>query len=226
MNVFIRSAIGDNRYSAQVFIGSQRPIFGAQQNTAVTRIFDETWEFTYIKNRPIDHNIYAFNDLTSFLDFYMFLVVAYDFDTYEELGGTPHFQKAANIASLGRSSGQRGWQPATGSYTRVQLIDELLNPKFEPLRIASWRYHYAGLDSMAANPTRAFENVLNALKAIGAMRNQVDARNLAVKMFFEAKYLEVASLFQHYPDPGIYLTLTRIDPTHQKTYDEYRTARH
>jgi hypothetical protein len=226
MNIFISSAIGDNRYSAQVFIGSQRPIFDSEQSTAVVRLFDETWEFTYIKNRPIDHNVYSFSDLASFLDFYMFLVMGYDFDTYELLGGTPFFQKAADIASLGRSSGQRGWQATTGTYSRVQLVEELLNPKFEPLRAASWRYHFAGLDSLSAGRSSAYENVLGALKTIGELRTRIDPRNLSVRVFFEAKYLEVASLFQDYPDREVYVTLTRIDPAHQKTYEEYRSARH
>jgi len=131
IDIFISSVIGEDRYSAQVFIGSQRPIYKTGTNTAVTRIFDEVWEFTYVRNRPLNHNPHAYNDLTSFLDFYMYLVVGYDFDTYDKLAGTPLFQKAADVASIGRSSGQKGWQQSSTSYSRIQLIEELLNPTFE-----------------------------------------------------------------------------------------------
>jgi len=32
-----------------VFIGSQRPIYKSDQNTVVVRLFDEMWEFTYVR---------------------------------------------------------------------------------------------------------------------------------------------------------------------------------
>ncbi len=56
---------------------------------------------------------------------------------------------------------------------------------------------------------------------IGAARKTIDMRNLALKTFFDTKYMEIAELLLAYSDPSIYITLSRIDPAHQKTYDEY-----
>ena len=225
LNIFLSSVIGENRYSAQVFIGSQRPIYKSEQSTAVVRLFDEMWEFTYIKGRPINHNSYSFNDLASFLDFYMFLVMGFDADTYDKLGGTPIFQKAADIANMGRSSGQKGWQASTASYSRLQLIDEVLNGKFEPVRVASFTYHFNGLDSLAYSRDRAYANIIKSLESIEVVRKRADPRNIVIRTFFEAKYLELGTLFSTYPDPAIFVVLSRIDPFHQKTYEEYRTKR-
>ena len=225
LNIFIQSVIGENRYAAQVFIGSQRLIFNSEQSTAVIRLFDELWEFTYIRGRPINHSQSVYNDLTSFLDFYMFLILGFDNDTYEKFSGNPPFQKAAEVASLGRSTGQKGWQPSNSNYSRIQLIDEILNPAFEPIRIASWRYHFCGLDSISTNKPRALANILHAVRSIGELRKKVDVRNLLIKTFFEAKAKELADLFLDYPDPSVYDIMYTADPSHVKTYEEARQKR-
>jgi hypothetical protein len=225
IDIFISSVIGEDRYSAQVFVGSQRPIFKAGQNTAVTRIFDELWEFTYVRNRPLNHNPHTYNDLTSFLDFYMYLIVGYDFDTYDKLSGTPLFQKAADVASIGRSSGQKGWQQSSTSYSRIQLIEELLNPSYEPIRTASWTYHICGLDSLALSKPRAYANLISAIQSIAALRKRVDTRSLTLKTFFDVKAKEIAEVFLEYPDPGVYQLLSNADPQHLRVYDEARQKR-
>jgi hypothetical protein len=224
-NIFVQGATGDDKYTAQMFVGSQRQMYGSERSTAELRVFDESWEFTYVKGRPITHNPYTFNDLASFLDFYVYLILGYDYDTYEALSGTQFFQKSSDIASLGRSSGQKGWQPTTGSYNRVQLIDELLSPKFEVIRKALYQYHFAGLDSLGVSKERALANILNAIDMIGATKKEVDPRNIVIKTFFDTKYLEIADLFAGYSDPAVYVRFSTIDPTHQKTYEEYRQRR-
>jgi hypothetical protein len=222
LDIFIQNVTGENRYLAQAFVGSQRPIYGANKSTAVVRLLDEAWEFTYIKDRPINHNPYSYNDLTSFLDFYMNLILGYDYDTYENLAGTPWFQKAMDVASLGRSSGQKGWQLVTTGYSRTQLITELLSPTVTPLRTTVYKYHFSGLDSLAANKEKALANIAAAIEKASIARKSNDARNLAIKTFFDTKYLEMADILLDYPDPTIYIKLGRIDPYHQMTYEEYR----
>jgi hypothetical protein len=222
MEIFMQNVIGDNRYSAQVFVGSSRPIYNGNQTSAVLRLKDDTWEFTYVKARPINHNLYTFNDLASFLDFYAYLIIGYDYDTYDNLNGTPHFQKAADIASLGRSAGAKGWQPTGSGFSRLQLIEEILNARYAPVRSASYRYHFAGLDSLAIAPELAFKNIREAIRMIGDVKRTADARNQIIRVFFDTKYKELAELFVGYPDPSVYAELATVDPTHQTTYEEYR----
>jgi len=221
-SVFVQNVVGDNKYSAQVFVGSQRKIYGTARSSAVLRIFDEGWEFTYVANRPLNHNPYTYNDLTSFLDFYVYLILGYDYDSYEPLSGTPFFQKASDIASLGRSGSEKGWSPSTSGYSRGQYIDEVLSPIFEPLRRASYVYHFTGLDSLSANPERAYQNMLHALEIIGNAKKRADPRNLVIKTFFDTKYQEIASTFESFQDPNVYVRIAEIDPSHLKAYEEAR----
>ena len=225
IDVFFKSVSGDNQYVAQVFIGSKRPRFMTDQHTAVVRLMDESWEFTYVKDRPINHSPRAFSDLASFLDFYMFLIMGYDYDTYDELSGTQNLQKAFLVANLGMSSGQKSWQRSTTTFSRTQLVADLLEPKFEPVRRASWIYHYCGIDSLSLTPSRAQENMLAALEMIGRVRKTVDPRNLAFRAFFDAKHMELAEVFRTYPDASVYDTLARIDPGNQTSYEAAKKKR-
>jgi hypothetical protein len=224
INIFVKSAVAENRYLAQIFVGSARPIYNVQENTAVIRVMDELWEFGYVRDRPLEHNFYTFDGLTSLLDFYMLLVMGYDFDTYDRLGGTPYFQTASEIASKGRSLGVDGWQVTTSSYSRVRLVDELLSPAGEGLRAASWEYHFNGLDSLSIDREAGYRNMLAAVESIGKLRKKMDPLNLVIRSFFETKYMELATLFDSYPDRSVYHTLSRVDPAHTKTYEEFRTG--
>jgi hypothetical protein len=221
INVFFTAAADNNRYSAQVFLGSQRPIYKAGQNTAMLRLLDDSWEFTYMRERPLDHNMYVFNDLTTFIDFYMMLVLGFDYDSYDELGGTQYFQKAADLSSLAAQSGQMGWQTTGSAYKRTRLVQEILSGRMEPVRRAIYRYHFRGLDSLAIDRERAWHNILGALETIGRVRKAADPQNLFIKSFFDTKYQEIAGLFADYPDPGVYAKLIAIDQEHQQTYLEY-----
>jgi len=224
-NIFIKSAISEQRYSAQIFVGSQRKLYGSEKSSAVLRILDDTWEFTYVKSVPINHSTYTFNDLASVLDFYVYLIIGFDYDSYEKLSGKKFLQRAADVASLGRASGQKGWEPSKSGYSRVQFISELNDNKFTPIRTASYIYFFTGMDSLAVNPPRAWKNILKALDMIAKTKSIVDPRNVVIKSFFDSKHMELAETFLTYPDPAVYIKLSNIDPSHQKIYEEYRAKR-
>ncbi|MDP2207436.1 MAG: hypothetical protein Q8K98_01510 [Bacteroidota bacterium] len=47
----------------------------------------------------------------------------------------------------------------------------------------------------------------------------------AEKTFFDTKYLELCDIFLDYPDIQVFDKLNKIDPSHQKYYDEYKAKR-
>jgi hypothetical protein len=216
-----------NHFVAKVFIGSLRPIKKQNQNTAVVRILDENWEFDYVRNQSLIHESFLFDPLVSFLDYYAYILLGYDFDTWNAGGGTPYFQKALTIVNRARgSSGGKGWEPtAQASYSRGQLVEELLNPKFQDFREAFAKYHFKGLDLLYKNPLKAKDNISAALETISKLQEKLNTRALIIKLFFETKYLELAQTFLDYPKAEIYDFLSTIDPSHQKTYREYKQKR-
>ncbi|MDI6766643.1 MAG: DUF4835 family protein [Bacteroidota bacterium] len=224
MDISIQGTKGEHQYVAQVFIGSQRPIYKAERNSAIVRLMDDKWEFEYIRNQTLTHIDSRFSPLLSFIDFYMYLILGYDADTYTSNGGTPYFQKAYDIVNSARGSATdtKGWDLAPqGTYSRAQLIDELLNPKFQDFRKAVHIYYYRGIDSLFTKKTRPLKRMLQALDKIGKLRQKINQPSLVIRTFFDTKYLEIAESFQKYTDPAIYNRLSEFDPEHKKTYDEY-----
>ena len=52
----------------------------------------------------------TFEPLASFLDYYAFMFIATELDTYEYMGGTTFFNRATELADLGKDSDwSNGW---------------------------------------------------------------------------------------------------------------------
>ena len=227
IQIFFLSVTGGTRYSAQIFVGSQRLIYqGDGKTTAVVRILDDKWDFVYEKNQPLYHNEYRFDPLASLLDFYAYIIIGFDFDTHESLSGTPYFLRASNIQSLASSTSySRGWVKVTGSYTRAGLIEEILNSRYSSLREGFYQYHFNGLDLLSSEKRQAYETLVDVINQFGNFRKTEGANVLFIRIFFDTKYLELADIFTDYWDPDIFNKLNAIDPSHQRYYDEYRNKR-
>lgn len=225
---FFQSGTDDGRYTAQVFISSLRPIYSGndptEKSTPILRILDEKFEFSYLPNQRMVQDDFQFDPLADFLDFYAYLIIGLDAETYTELSGTRYFQKALNICNLGQSSAfPAGWQQTSGSYSRFTIVDELMNSRYQPFRFAFYNYHFEGLDLLATQDQKGMETMLRSIEAIGDLRKKQDPRSVLVKTFFDAKYQEIAEVFLRWPNRDVYQRLASADPLHQSTYMEYST---
>lgn len=222
LNIFFTSASGNN-YQAQIFIGSQRKIYQSDKSTAILRILDDKVDFVYDKNAPLYHDELRFDPLLSLIDFYMYVVIGYDFDTYEPLGGTDPFEKAFRICTNAQSSRfSRGWQKVSSGYSRFNLINELLDSKYSDFRKAMYEYHYNGLDIMQKYPEDALATIDSVIDVMINIRKNINPMSTLVKLFFDAKYMELAEIFKNAKDKeAIFKKLILADPFHQTTYLEY-----
>ncbi len=222
MNIFFTSASGNN-YQAQIFIGSQRKVYDSDKSTAILRILDDKVDFVYDKNAPLYHDEFRFDPLLSLIDFYIYIIIGYDFDTYEPFGGTEFFEKAFRICTNAQSSKfSRGWQRVTSGYSRYNLINELLDPKYSDFRKAMYDYHYNGLDIMQKHPDEAISTIDSVIDVMLNIKNNINQTSTLVKLFFDAKYLELAQIFKNAENKEIYFKkLISADPSHQATYLEH-----
>jgi hypothetical protein len=221
LNIFFMTQTGDNSYTAEIFLGSQRPIYKdpSAKHTAMVRIVDDRWEFTYTKNQPLYRNEQQFNALTTFIDFYMYLIVGFDYDSYEPQGGTKYFQKCFVFANQAPTS-SKGWDRNPSGYSRLTLIEEIMNPKYQPFREGFYLYHYKGLDMLAKHPDEAYKNMIAVLQSIADQKKLGNPRALIFKNFFDAKYMELGEIFKNYESKSVYQLLIAVDQAHQSTYEE------
>ncbi len=223
INILFVSASTDIDYSAQVVIVSQRAIYDTITFSPMLRVNDNTWSFKYQKGQSMYGNQSTFDPLTSFLDYYANVIIGFDYDSYEELGGTEYFSKAFGIVTLANSSGNSGGWSASGlTYSRWNLVSDLMNDKFRPFREAFYNYHYNGLDIFNNNKYRsiALENIANLVHTLEQLRTKVDLNTTLIRAFFDAKNGEIADYLKYSNDPSLFATLKKIDPRHLSRYDE------
>lgn len=98
-SLFFTSSEG-NSYSAQAVITSQRAIYNSESKSLMLKVQDNNVSFTYEKSQSMYFNPSEFNPLTSLLDYYAFVIIGLDMDSYQPLAGNEYFTKASDIAIL------------------------------------------------------------------------------------------------------------------------------
>ena len=97
------------------------------------RYFSKGIQFPYVMGQTLVPSQVIFEPLASALEFYAYIVLAGEADTYEQFGGTRFYEKAREIALRGLSSQYRiGWKD------RTELVDLLT--KYRETRLA--RFHF------------------------------------------------------------------------------------
>lgn len=221
-NIFFTGADNEISYGAQLVVVSQRPIEGTLLNSLMINILDNSWLFQYEKNQSMYFQQTDFNPLTSLLDFYAYIIIGFDMDSYYRLGGTEYFSKALEIAVRGGSTKfSEGWQSESSTYNRRGLVDDLVNAKFQQLRSDIFDYHYNGIDIYNTEEKQtAIKNISKLVLNLYKIKDQISSRSVFMKVFFDAKAGEIAQYLKDYPDKEIYNYLKKLDPPHISKYDE------
>lgn len=225
INVDIRItllSVEDYNFEAQIMIRSQRPIYNTTRESVLFIFNDEDWNFEYTPNRAFIHDELQFDPLTAVIDFYAYLILGFDFDSFEELAGTDYFQRAQNITSRAQITSAMGWSRSGNRQNRTQIITQLLQPRLELFREAIYHYHRQGLDVFLDNPTQSRQQILEALKKIQRTQRQTSS-NLLFNIFFNAKYREITAIFED-AEPELrleaYNLLSEIDQSHLGEYEK------
>lgn len=220
-SIFFTGASSDVDYSAQIVIVSQRPIRNSSKNSPMLTINDGQWSFKYQRGQALYANQSTFDPLTSFLDFYVFIIIGMDTDTFENFGGTVYFKRALDIANLGATSpANTGWLPSSAVYSRLGLIGDILNEKYAAFRSSIFDYHQYGLDSYLDNPKLAQEYIAELVNILWQLYQKSGSINsVYVRTFFDAKNGEIVDYLRSYPDTEIFNKLKKIDPPHSSKYD-------
>ena len=219
MQILFEQALSLNSFRARLIITMERPIYGTTARTTVLRLNDEEWQFDYTQGTPLTFDVERFDAFTSVLDFYAYVMLGYDYDTFSELGGSEYFAKAQRIADLAQSQGGIGWSQVGSERNRTSLIRQVLDPRFQLVRQSYFTYHYGGLDHFVTRTDEARQSVLQALQNIETLYNSL-SRQYVMDVFFDAKYQEIASIFEDSSlSQQVYAILSQVDPSHLSEYN-------
>ncbi|MFO8231338.1 MAG: DUF4835 family protein [Longimonas sp.] len=220
LQVIIEDEPSAGDYEARLVVSARRPIFRTAQSSPVLRLNDPKWEFSYSRGESLVHNLNRYDPLASVLDFYAFLILGMDFDTFGERGGTAYLEQSRAIAERARSDpSSTGWESFGSDRSRADFIDELLDSQHRPLRDIMFRYHYDVLDHFVDDPEGAREEAMAVLSDLETLEDRVGS-TYVLDHFFSSKFEELAALFRGSSvRQQARRTLTQLDPSHSSTYN-------
>ncbi|MFZ0388971.1 MAG: DUF4835 family protein [Calditrichia bacterium] len=176
--------------------------------------FDEACEFNYVPGQGFETYRTQFDPLLALVDFYGYMVLAGEMDTFELMGGSAFYDQALDIANQGQLSNYPlGWGKRQ---EEVQLITD---GQHVPLREAKF-YYYEGLYFIERRPEPG--NARQFSKAVVDRLAQVHntrPNSKALKRFFDSHYQEFCKLFQFDLNRGNVERMANIDSRHREAYE-------
>jgi len=210
-------------FTASVQIQSARPIYNTNYSSLVFNFADREWEFEYIESLPLEYNDNTYTaNLTSLLALYAYLIIGVDYDTFVELGGTPYFQKALQVANNAQQSARPGWQSLGSNRSRYWLVENLNNGQLTDVRKTLYSYHRLGLDTFDKDADKSRETILKGLRDIKKARD-VNPSSILIVSFFDAKGKELANVFSSgniQIRREAYDIIVYIDPSNRAAYEK------
>lgn len=222
MLINITERLSTDEFKATIQIQSRRPVFSTSYNSPLMNYIDKDFTFKYVEFQPLDFNETQFGtNLTAVVAYYSYIILGFDYDSFSPEGGTPYFQKAQNIVTLGQNAVETGWKAFEGTQNRYWLTEEIMNVQFKPLRECMYQYHRTGLDAMSEKVAPSRAQILDALKKLRKV-NQDKPGSFTLQVFFQAKSDEIINIFSKgEPDEKNQLLtlLSEIDPANYNKYE-------
>lgn len=218
LQVIFQENITLTSFRTQLILNSTRPIYGTMAKTPLLQINDSEWSFGYSQGSPLIFEIERFDALTTVLDYYAYLMLGYDYDSFSEFGGEEHFQTAKRIQQLGVASNAVGWGTIDVS-GRASIVDQMTSPRMRPLRQVYFQYHIEALDLFTTDQDTARIKVLEILQTMYELYED-QSRQYVFDIFFGTKNLELVGIFEDSQErTQAYDLLADADPSRLSTYE-------
>ncbi len=215
----------DDVMKGDLQIQSLRPVYNSSYTTTLINFRDAKLEFTYRENEPLVFSVNNFeSQLTAILNFYAYLILAVDFDSFSPRGGEPYFERLALIVQQAQSSGETGWKAFEDTKNRSAVLSSYTDPATQGIRDMLYKYHRQGLDNMAVSVDKGRAAVTESLAEIEKVY-KVSPMSVALSMFKDAKLDELVNIYSKAPQEErekVYRMLEPIYPAEQSRLEEIK----
>lgn len=193
----LKSCDGDN-FTADLQVQSSRPVYNSTYTTQLVNFKEDDLKFVYRAGTPLTFSQMSIDSqLTSVLDFYAYLILAMDRDSFSKRGGEEYFRQLERVVHMGQSSGGSGWRQYESHNSRGAVLAAWTNPATASLRDLTYSYHREGLDVMESNPESGRRTITAALKDVLSDVYATNAMSVGLTMWRDAKLGEVVSMYAH-----------------------------
>lgn len=205
----------DDLIKGDLQVQVSRPVYNTNYTTTLLNFKDSKVEFQYRDGDPLIYNETTMeSNLTAILNYYVYLFLAMDFDSFSPLGGQPYFDRANTIVQQAQSSGEIGWKTFEDSKNRSAVLQSFTDAG-GAMRDLYYNYHRKGLDEMATSPDKGRATITETLKNLDKLY-QIAPMSVGLSMFRDAKLDELVNLYSQAPQnerDEAYEILSKLYPT-------------
>lgn len=192
---FTINSYDEPNISGDLHIQSMRPVYNSSYTTTIINFKDTKVEFQYELNQPLVYSDVNWeSNLTGILNFYAYLIIAMDFDTFSMNGGDAYYEKAANVVRLAQSEGESGWKAFEDPKNRSSVLSAFTDKTTSGIREILYNYHRKGLDEMVISPDKGRAMITQTLSTLKSVYD-LAPMSVCISMFKDAKLDELVNVY-------------------------------
>lgn len=215
----------DDKISGDLQIQSSRPVYNSSYTTTLINFKDTKIDFTYMENEPLVFTVDRMeSQITAILNFYAYLILAIDFDSFSPRGGEPYFERLKTIVQQAQSSGESGWKAFEDTKNRSAVLAAFTDQSTQSLRDLLYDYHRRGLDEMSMSPDKGRAKITETLDVIKHVYS-VAPMSVGLSMFKDAKLDELVNVYSKASQEErskVYNILQEIYPTETERLEKIK----
>ncbi|MBR7012223.1 MAG: DUF4835 family protein [Muribaculaceae bacterium] len=206
-------------------IQSQRPVYNSSYTTAIINFRDTKVKFFYETGQQLVFSEMEMEDnLTAILNFWAYMIIAMDFDTFELNGGDPYYERAAQVVRLAQSSNETGWKAFEDNNNRSAVLSAFTEKQTAPIRQMLYDYHRMGLDQMVVTVDKGRSTITHTLENLGKIY-EVAPMSICLTMFKDAKLDELINIYSKAnttEKESVYEMLYQVYPSETTRLDQIK----
>lgn len=203
INIYVQKAQingAERKFSGQFIINTQ---------SNDTQLFEKKMSFNYSQNEALIHSP-DIKSLASILDFYAYVMLGSEVDTYDPLGGATLFEKARNIGTRAQMSNySSGWTQ------RLENLDEIVELRY----FRKYKYYYWTIIDLETNGNmKEFPETID--KALFNLEEEIKINNRSryMHLFLDAHAPDLADLLKLYGSKEQKNKILELDTDNTKIY--------
>ena len=190
----IKEYDGD-KMTGDIQVQATRPAYNASYTTNLINFRDSKVEFTYSEGEPLTFNgTNMESQLTAILNFYAYMIIAIDTDSFAPRGGEAAWDRVKTIVQQAQSSGETGWRAFDDNKNRAAVLGAYTDPSTQQLRDMVYKYHREGIDQMSVSPDKGRAAITESLETLKNIYN-VAPMSVGLSMFRDSKLDELVNVY-------------------------------